>query len=1762
MKSLLKACFALLACAGLALCVPRLNAAPHLMENLGRGVVAVRTSDNERFISWRLLATDPADVAFNLYRTSGPGAPVRLNDIPLTAETHFLDTAADASQPVHYSVRAVVAGVEQSPDAGFTLPAEAPVQPYLRVPLQRPAGGDAYTYSPGDASVGDLDGDGDYELVVKWDPSNQQDNSNGGVTGNVLLDAYQLDGTHLWRIDLGINIRAGAHYTQYLVYDFDGDGRAELVCKTAPGTRDGTGAFIAQPGRFVGTPSAPVDHAADYRNAGGYILTGPEFFTVFDGQSGAELASANYVVPRNADPASADVSPWGDNYGNRVDRFLGGVAYLDGRRPSFLLARGYYTRAVVAAWDWRDGQLTQRWVFDTGHNGTPNPFANWRGQGAHSLTVGDVDSDGRDEIIYGAAAIDDDGRGLYSTQLGHGDALHLSDMNPTRPGLEVWMSHEDPSSYGSAGLEFRDAATGELIFGVNGGGSDVGRGVAGDIDPTHPGYELWGARGGLMSSTGAQISTVRPGQMNFMVWWDGDLLREILDDSTISKWDWTTSTASPLLSPPDVDSNNGTKATPALSADILGDWREEVIWRELSNDALRIYTTTTPTTHRLPTLMHDRQYRLAIAWQNVGYNQPPHPGYFLGAGMAQPPAAEVVTSLAQLPAQPPAVVSINRYDPVSASTAAGTLVYRVTFSTPVTGVDPSDFSVFTTGAAVGSVTAVSTVSPFSFDVTVGGITGTGGVRLDLNASGTGITGPGGAPVAGGFTSGQVYARATLAWLNPGTGGAWSTPANWDGGLVADGAGSLANFANLDLVAENRVLLDTPRTVGGIVFGDTDPATPAGWTLHGGGDPANTLTLDAASAVPALTVGALGSGAAVTLDVPLRGNEGLGKAGAGTLVLTQPIEITGPLSVGAGTLRLGAGSSYAAGTIAISGGGAVLDVAGSQLSTSANTTVNGGGTLLVSGGTANLGAVATANSANGLIRVTGGAFTATSVTLPRSSDGTPSFAFGFVVAGGDAAVNGPVVIGSNNSWGSMSVEGGSLAVAGPLTLGNQASGGRGGQLRVLGGSLTLASPEGLVLARRNNNVARASFTGGVTESERVQLGINETITGGSATLTLDGGTLLLGSGGIQAGGTGAFVVGVTLSSGVLGAKADWSTSLPATLPAGGAVVVSPEDRNGTARTITWAGSLSGAGGLVKRGGGTLVLAGANTYTGTTTVEAGELEVSGSLASPVVVRGGALVGSGTLSAPVTLHPDAVLGAQGSAADSVLTVPAVSWTGGARLRFILGTSGVASRLAVAGPLLRGEAGTVAVELRSDSPLVHGSTYTLATYGSTDLDAGDLVATGLPEGVGAVFTVSESSLSVRLVARPEITSPVSASGQVGEPFRYTLVATNEPDLLSVSGLPEGLSFDPTSGEISGVPLRAGTRSLVLRATNLGGTTTVALTLQVAKGDVVLTLANVTQAYDGSPRPVVVTTSPQGLSVGVTYDGASAPPTYPGTYDVRATVEDPDYAGTAVGRLEVTITALVRHAPTMNGDVDGSVQVLLPENITLNTGAGITGDLLVRGAPAVRRNGSGTFGGTLEGPGLATPTGYQVTLNSGTVLRHVVRRIDAIALPEVALPQPPAGTRNLALNGPGQSIGDPATLRDLTLNSKAGEVAIPPGAYGAFTANASSTLLLGSATAAEPSVYHLQALTLNSGARLRLVGPVVIRLGGNLVVNGTLGAPGHSLVVESRAAGATFNSGARGDAVLLMPNGTVTLNGATVRGRVSADRLVLNGNALLEEAP
>lgn len=597
-----------------------LAAGPRQMERLSRGVVAVRTSEKEVFVSWRLLATDPPDVRFNVYRAVGTAAPTKVNEALLVGATHFIDKDAPSDHALAYAIRAVVGDVEQPAGRAFTVPANAPVRNYLEIPLKTPD-----RYAPGDASAGDLDGDGDYELVVHM-AGRGRDNSQDGVTDPPVFHAYRLDGTHLWSINLGPNIREGAHYTQFLVYDFDGDGRAEFVCKTADGTIDGRGGVIG-------------DMDANHVGADGRILKGPEFLTVFDGLTGKVLATVDYVPPRG------DVGGWGgvggnggnDRNGNRVDRFLACVGYLDGERPSIVMCRGYYGRSVLAAWDWRGGKLTSRWVFDSaaagkGKDGKPN--AEYGGQGGHSVSVADVDGDGRDEIVYHSMVVDDDGVGLFTTGFRHGDALHVSRFDPSYPNPIVFGVHENEGSRADGttpAVAAFDGKTGRTIW-RTGDGGDAGRGLAADIDPRHPGAEMWGGPSGLRTCTGEPIGPA-PRSANFAIWWDGDALRELLDGTRISKWDWENGRLNPIFTAEGCRANNGSKATPALSADLLGDWREEVVFRAADNRSLRIYTTTIPTEIRLPTLMHDPQYRLSVAWQNVGYNQPPHTGFFLGHGM-------------------------------------------------------------------------------------------------------------------------------------------------------------------------------------------------------------------------------------------------------------------------------------------------------------------------------------------------------------------------------------------------------------------------------------------------------------------------------------------------------------------------------------------------------------------------------------------------------------------------------------------------------------------------------------------------------------------------------------------------------------------------------------------------------------------------------------------------------------------------------------------------------------------------------------------------------------------------------------------------------------------------------------------------------------------------------------------------------------------------------------------------------------------------
>ena len=567
-------------------------------EHLGRGAIAIRENPSTVAVSWRYLSSDPMDESFDVYRNGE-----KVNKYPIRNATFFQDIYK-GTESVLYTVKAI----QSKTESNYQLPSDAPAG-YLNIPLNRPENGttpagQSYFYAPNDASIGDVDGDGEYEIILKWDPSNAHDNSHDGYTGEVYFDCYKLNGQHLWRINLGRNIRAGAHYTQFMVFDLDGDGKAEVVMKTADGTVDGKGKVIG-------------DAQADYRNEQGRILTGPEYLTVFNGLTGEAMQTIDYV------PERGNLMDWGDNRGNRSDRFLACVAYLDGIHPSVVMCRGYYTRTVLAAYDWNGKELKERWIFDSNHPGCED----YAGQGNHNLRVGDVDGDGCDEIIYGSCAIDHNGKGLYTTKMGHGDAIHLTHFDPSRKGLQVWDCHENKRD----GSTYRDAATGEILFQIK-DSTDVGRCMAADIDPTQPGVEMWSlASGGIRNIKGEVVKArVRGLSCNMAVWWDGDLLRELLDRNIVSKYNWKKGVCERIAIFEGALSNNGTKATPCLQGDIVGDWREEVLLRTADNTALRLYVSTIPTDYRFHTFLEDPVYRISIATQNVAYNQPTQPGFYFG----------------------------------------------------------------------------------------------------------------------------------------------------------------------------------------------------------------------------------------------------------------------------------------------------------------------------------------------------------------------------------------------------------------------------------------------------------------------------------------------------------------------------------------------------------------------------------------------------------------------------------------------------------------------------------------------------------------------------------------------------------------------------------------------------------------------------------------------------------------------------------------------------------------------------------------------------------------------------------------------------------------------------------------------------------------------------------------------------------------------------------------------------------------------------
>ena len=569
-------------------------------ENLNRGMLAVATAESKVYVGWRLLKADPRGTAFNVYRAVESAEPVRLNKAPVVAATDFVDEQPALGRPCAYWVRPVVGGRELDPSEKALLAADAGKgKPYYTsIKFQ----GD---YAPQKIAVGDLNGDGAYDFVIKQ-PSQGIDPAGAPSTDGLTykLEAYLSDGTFLWRKDLGPGIEPGIWYSPFVVYDFDGDGKAEVAVKTGP---------------------------ADAREADGRVRSGAEWVSILDGFTGKEIARADWP-PR--DPRLGDY--------NRINRNQMGVAYLDGKTPCLLVSRGTYKLMVVDAYQFHDKKIKRLWHWD-GDEETPVI----RSQGAHNMHSADIDEDGRDEVVLGSAALDDNGTCLWSVGLGHPDKCFVTDIDPMRPGLEIFYAIEPWHDDGN-GVCLVEARTGKILWSLGRPTKHVGDGMVADIDPSIPGLECFAAedsKGGssaryLLSAAGKPLGAKDdvPGCRNW-VFWDADLLRETFASggrgrgaargASIVKY------AGPALA-------SGIEGRIVMTADILGDWREEVI--TVLPGEIRIYTTTIPAKDRRVCLMQDPVYRAEAAHRSQGYDQSPVTGYYLGV-----PPADAAKSTPTIP---------------------------------------------------------------------------------------------------------------------------------------------------------------------------------------------------------------------------------------------------------------------------------------------------------------------------------------------------------------------------------------------------------------------------------------------------------------------------------------------------------------------------------------------------------------------------------------------------------------------------------------------------------------------------------------------------------------------------------------------------------------------------------------------------------------------------------------------------------------------------------------------------------------------------------------------------------------------------------------------------------------------------------------------------------------------------------------------------------------------------------------------------------
>ena len=1384
------------------------------MESLGRGVVAIRSGNAQAYVGWRLLATDPASVSFNVYRSANGTTATKLNASPITATTDYVDTTVSFTVSNAYTIRPVINGVEQTPSAAFTLPANVAVQQYLGIPLQIPAGGTtpdavAYTYEANDCSVADLDGDGEYEVLVRWEPTNSWGGGVGGYTGPIIFDAYKMNGTRLWRINLGTNINAGAHTLDFIAYDFDGDGQAEFACKTADGTVDGVGTVIGDP-------------VVDHRNSSGVVLVGPEYLTVFNGLTGAALATTRFIPQRypTTDYPTPDQinSIWGDNYGNRVNRFLSAVAYLDGQRPSLIMCRGYYTRAVIAAWDWRGGQLTSRWVFDS-DDGTPGNTA-YRGQGAHSLTVGDVDGDGKDEIVYGACAIDDNGKGLYSTGLGHGDALHMSDMDPNHPGQEVFMVHESPSSYGAAGGELRDARTGALLLAIDGYGGDVGRGCAFDLDPALPGYEMWTSADGSIYNANGSITGGKPSNMfqNFGVWWDADLSRELLDATTIGDWvnggrsnlDLDPATSGVQQYAPGCSSNNGTKSTPCLSGDIFGDWREEVMWRTSDSTELRIFTTRIAATNRLVTLMHDPQYREAIAWQNVGYNQPPHPSFYLGQDMSTPPRPPIWSGNLIWKG---AAGAGNVWDSgATADWLRGGAISTTGTASTFANADTVLFDL--SGAFAPPVLITGTLTPGEVVVhnpettpyTFGG-TGTlaGGMTLTK-------AGPGTLTVA----NANTYTGATTVQE-----GALIIDGSLASPVTVEGYGKVGGSGNTSssLTAKTRATLSPGAglgSVGTLTIGGPLSLTNARLEMDLSNSPGGAndrlatlgnLSLAGTSKIQVnLTDGSLSPG-----SYPLITYGGTLTGSLGNLTISGLQGAPGTLALGSGMVYLNVIATRAPGSVVWRGSGATWDLANSQ-----NWLVSGAPDIFVTGDVVTFddtgSAASTATLATELLPASvtvnasanytlgGSGSIAGSGGLTKSGAGTLTISTANTFTGPTVVNGGVLQIASIGNGGAASPVGASSANASNLVL-------NGGTLRFTG------------TATQSNRGLTLGAAGGVIDTT-TSLNLGGGITGagsltkiGAGTFAMDGANTYAGGTILQAGvleltsdvanASGFGTGGITLQGGTLRMYDDINSSntssWPVTVPSGASARFEADGRSALAFTLSGSGTLEFFTPYIRTDltGNWSAFSGALNVT--TDSDGGDVRIANTygLAAASLTLPANITAYTTVNSTHTFAIGALSGA-GTLSGDTNNGKTVTWQIGAK-NLDTTFSGAITNLVgtnVVGPAALAKVGTGVLTLSG------ASTYT----GATTVSAGKLVLSGA--SLTSPVTVSSGA---SFGGRGSITGNVTFNSG------STLLA-NPAGVLAITG---NLAFGSavTVSPVPGATLSAGTYTLYTYTGTLTGT-------------------------------------------------------------------------------------------------------------------------------------------------------------------------------------------------------------------------------------------------------------------------------------------------------------------------------------------------------